>query len=188
MFCGAGKMAESIASFTVTTMAWFSNHYRCARCGRNWTDEWSCMCDDDCPHCGARHMTPADSDDLTTVIERNGDRFLVLWSPEAAERDPAYRELGSFATRDRRSGSSQRADPAEAWVAVNRTLILDYIPLTHSPRAPSGGVRFGGVGAAPAPVLRNHGSGRPRVTARPNYVGLPARAGRGRTNGAKAPG
>jgi hypothetical protein len=34
-------------------------------------------------------------------------------------------------------------------------------------------------GAAPADVPRTHVSGRPRVTVRPNYVGLPARAGRG---------
>jgi hypothetical protein len=34
-------------------------------------------------------------------------------------------------------------------------------------------------GAAPAGVLRTHTSGRPWVTVRPKYVGLPVRAGRG---------
>ena len=34
-------------------MAWFLNFYRCARCKRVWLDQWSCTCDDDCPHCGA---------------------------------------------------------------------------------------------------------------------------------------
>lgn len=57
------------------------------------------MCDDDCPRCGARHMTPYKSDDLTTIIEPEGDEFVVLWSPETAEHDPDYRELGSFPTR-----------------------------------------------------------------------------------------
>ena len=33
-------------------MAWFRNYYRCARCGHEWTDEWSATCEDDCPHCG----------------------------------------------------------------------------------------------------------------------------------------
>jgi hypothetical protein len=80
-------------------MAWFLNHYKCARCNRRWTDEWSCMCDDDCPHCGARHMSPCKSDDLTHVIEKDGDKFTVLWSPETAEYDPDYRELGTFRTR-----------------------------------------------------------------------------------------
>ncbi len=80
-------------------MAWFLNHYKCARCHRGWTDDWSCMCDDDCPHFGARHMSPYKSDDLTHLIEPDGNKFVVLWSPETAEHDPDYRELGKFATR-----------------------------------------------------------------------------------------
>ncbi len=39
-------------------MAWFLNHYTCYRCDQDWSDAWSCMCDDECPHCGARDMTP----------------------------------------------------------------------------------------------------------------------------------
>jgi hypothetical protein len=44
-------------------------------------------------------MSPCESDDLTEVIEHDGGEFVVLWSPETAEHDPAYRELGRFATR-----------------------------------------------------------------------------------------
>ena len=80
-------------------MAWYRNYYECARCGYEWPDEWSCMCDDDCPHCGARHMSPYDSDELTEVIEQDGEQFVVLWSPETAEHSPDYRELGRFPTR-----------------------------------------------------------------------------------------
>ena len=80
-------------------MAWFSNHYICERCDTTWTDEWSCMCDDDCPKCGARHMTPFKSEDLTEVIEQREDAFIVLWSPETAENRPDYRELGRFQSR-----------------------------------------------------------------------------------------
>jgi DNA-directed RNA polymerase subunit RPC12/RpoP len=47
----------------------FQNHYQCARCGHTWTDEWSAMRDDDCPHCGARHMSPYKSEE----IEEEGD-------------------------------------------------------------------------------------------------------------------
>jgi hypothetical protein len=57
------------------------------------------MCEDDCPQCGARHMTPYDSNDLTTMIERDGSEFVVLWSPETAEDDADYRELGRFPTQ-----------------------------------------------------------------------------------------
>lgn len=45
-------------------MPWFRNYYRCARCGEEWTDDWSATCDDDCPHCGARHMSPYKSEDV----------------------------------------------------------------------------------------------------------------------------
>ena len=80
-------------------LAWFLNRYDCDRCGTSWTDEWSCTCDDDCPKCGARHMSPSDSDDLTIVVEQDGDKFVVLRSPETAEHDPDYRELAYFSTR-----------------------------------------------------------------------------------------
>lgn len=80
-------------------MAWFRNYYECARCGRKWPDEWSCMCDDDCPYCGARHMSPYDSDDLTEIIDEEGGAFVVLRSPDTAEHYADYRELGRFGTR-----------------------------------------------------------------------------------------
>ena len=89
-------------------MAWFLNYYTCARCGRDWTDEWSCMCDDDCPHCGARHMSPYESDDLTDVIEKRDGEYVVLRSPETAEHQPAYRKLGSFRTKKE----------AERWLTI----------------------------------------------------------------------
>jgi hypothetical protein len=44
-------------------------------------------------------MTPADSEDLTHVIEEQGDEYVVLWSPETAEHRPEYCELASFRTR-----------------------------------------------------------------------------------------
>lgn len=80
-------------------MAWFCNYYTCDRCEKSWTDEWSAMCDDDCPYCGARHMSPCKSDDLTKVIEREGRDYVVLRSPETAGYDPDYHELGRFWSR-----------------------------------------------------------------------------------------
>jgi DNA-directed RNA polymerase subunit RPC12/RpoP len=50
-------------------MSWFRNYYRCVRCHRTWTDEWSATCDDYCPHCGARHMSPYKSE----VVEHDED-------------------------------------------------------------------------------------------------------------------
>ena len=42
----------------------FRNVYKCERCGYGWEDVWSCGCDDDCPQCGARHMSPVESDEI----------------------------------------------------------------------------------------------------------------------------
>ena len=80
-------------------MAWYRNYYKCANCDREWPDEWSCMCDDDCPYCGARHMSPYDSDDLTEIVSEDGGEFVVLWSPGTAEHHADYCELGRFASR-----------------------------------------------------------------------------------------
>jgi hypothetical protein len=80
-------------------MAWFLNFYECDRCGHEWTDEWSCMCDDECPECGARHMSPYKGDDLTELVEQDGADFVVLRSSDIAEHDPDYEEIGRFPTR-----------------------------------------------------------------------------------------
>lgn len=82
-------------------MAWYLNVYRCDRCNKVWTDEWSCMCDDECPHCGFRDMTPFRSEDLTELVTQAGKEFIVLRSPDTAEHDPDYEELGRFPTRDK---------------------------------------------------------------------------------------
>jgi hypothetical protein len=41
----------------------FRNYYKCYRCHEEWEDVWSATCDDDCPHCGARHCSPYKSED-----------------------------------------------------------------------------------------------------------------------------
>ena len=41
----------------------FRNYYRCAGC-YEWEDVWSATCDDDCQQCGARHMSPYESEDV----------------------------------------------------------------------------------------------------------------------------
>ncbi|MGC2812924.1 MAG: hypothetical protein WA303_21465 [Bradyrhizobium sp.] len=46
-------------------------------------------------------MTPFKSEDLTTLIEEDGREFVVLWSPETAEHEPDYRELGRFPSHEK---------------------------------------------------------------------------------------
>jgi hypothetical protein len=81
-------------------MAWFRNHYHCERCDGTWVDEWSSMCDDDCPDCGARHMSLLHSDDLTEIVEKQAHLFVVLRSPLSAEHTPDYDVVASFPTLD----------------------------------------------------------------------------------------
>jgi hypothetical protein len=44
-------------------------------------------------------MSPNDSDDLTEIISEEDGAFIVYWSPETAEHDADYREIGRFPTR-----------------------------------------------------------------------------------------
>ena len=53
-------------------MAQFLNRYRCARCGNRWSDVWDCGVDDDCPKCGARHMSPVKSTELDEDDDEEG--------------------------------------------------------------------------------------------------------------------
>ena len=77
-------------------MTWFRNHYECYRCDHEWTDEWSCACDDECPSCGARHASPVDSDDLTITIDEEDGEYVVRRSPPSAEHNPDYEEVVRF--------------------------------------------------------------------------------------------
>ena len=79
-------------------MAWFRNYYRCEQCRSEWEDEWSSMCEDDCPTCDARHMTPYDGDDLTRIIEEREGEFIVYGSPATAEHYPNYERIAKFPT------------------------------------------------------------------------------------------
>ena len=94
-------------------MAWFLNVYRCERCTKIWTDEWSCLCDDECPHCGARDMSPFRSEDLTELelVLQEKDQFIALRSPGTAEHDPDYEELGRFPTRAKADEFLAELDP-----------------------------------------------------------------------------
>jgi hypothetical protein len=80
-------------------MAWFLNQYLCDECNREWQDEWSATCDDDCPYCGSRHMAPYDSIDLTEIIEEFKGKFMVYRSRDSAEDSADYELIGECNTR-----------------------------------------------------------------------------------------
>jgi hypothetical protein len=43
---------------------WYQIDYRCADCGHEWQEEWSCACDSECPECGAGDNEARDWRDL----------------------------------------------------------------------------------------------------------------------------
>ncbi len=46
------------------TEAKWRNFYRCPQCGHEWKDDWDSQCDDDCPKCGCRHVSPYKSEEI----------------------------------------------------------------------------------------------------------------------------
>jgi hypothetical protein len=46
-------------------------------------------------------MSPCHSEDGTEFIERDGDEFVAIRSPDTAEHDPDYCEVGRFPTREK---------------------------------------------------------------------------------------
>jgi hypothetical protein len=46
-------------------------------------------------------MTPFESENLTEIVEQDGEEFVAIRSPDTAEHDPDYRELGRFPTREK---------------------------------------------------------------------------------------
>jgi|HubBroStandDraft_6_1064221.scaffolds.fasta_scaffold1072398_2 hypothetical protein len=80
-------------------MTWILKYYQCSRCGTEWTDAWSCACNDRCPRCRAE-IEPYDDEDLTYMIEPGPDgTFVVMFSPEEAEDSPDYVSIGVFTSR-----------------------------------------------------------------------------------------
>lgn len=81
-------------------MPWFINHYECDKCGCQWEDAWSAMCDDQCPNCGAKDMSPSDSIDKTLYINETDSEFQVYKMPHDATSDADYELIAEFDTRE----------------------------------------------------------------------------------------
>lgn len=52
--------------------SWFLNIYICPECGEEWDDEWESACDDICPYCGARDISPVKSEPIVSDEEDSG--------------------------------------------------------------------------------------------------------------------
>jgi hypothetical protein len=58
----------------------YENFYRCDACDCEWSDVWSCGCDDECPECGC-DTSPHDSIDLMPELDDDA---------EGVEEDPEF--------------------------------------------------------------------------------------------------
>ncbi len=82
-------------------VAWYLNKYECSNCDAVWDDEWSCMCDDECPNCGASDHSPVASSDMSAFTEENGDgSFSVYYSPPDAEHAAEYVLLATLTSKN----------------------------------------------------------------------------------------
>jgi hypothetical protein len=55
----------------------FRNYYYHVECSADWTDDWDCACNDDCPSCGAE-IEPYMSVELTDDGNETDD--IVIWA------------------------------------------------------------------------------------------------------------
>lgn len=82
-------------------MAWYSNTYHCPDCQAVWDSEWSCGCDEPCPDCGVRNISPVSSEDRSVVVEPKQDGSWALWrSLCTADEAPAYELVGVLMSKD----------------------------------------------------------------------------------------
>jgi hypothetical protein len=58
------------------------------------------MVDDECPICGARDMVPYGAHELTFLVMKEADVYVVFRSPATAEHTRDYEEIGEFSTRE----------------------------------------------------------------------------------------
>lgn len=76
----------------------FLNHYRCP-CGAEWSDEWSCMCNDLCPVCD-KEIEPYDSEDLSTTVCEVDNEDPEFFSVYAHRKEGGVECVGDFGTHD----------------------------------------------------------------------------------------
>lgn len=80
------------------TERWVKDWLFCPNCGHKNITQFAAMCDDDCPMCGERHMSPIKSSDLTEILKPYDGAFAIFRSDDSAEHLPNYRVVEIFGT------------------------------------------------------------------------------------------
>jgi hypothetical protein len=97
----------------------FRNHYKCDRCGTEWSGVWPAIVEDDCPACGARHIPPYKTEDAD-----DNDNTACVVSP-SCERIVGANFLKPISTAPRLILRSQR----RTMTHISRVLRLTLLAL-----------------------------------------------------------
>jgi hypothetical protein len=92
-------MSESTPLDQQVMAQWFEKYYHCPICDTEWTDEWSCLCNDKCPNCNAE-IEPFDSVDLSRPLTKEdylGAARLIFGSSDASASDVTDDEARQYA-------------------------------------------------------------------------------------------
>ena len=61
--CSCGEIVYSKLTKEESKQQEFINFYHCPECDHEWEDKWMATCDDACPRCGMRNVSPYNSID-----------------------------------------------------------------------------------------------------------------------------
>lgn len=68
------RMNLQTAFDTDLMVEWYEKHYHCSECGTEWTDEWSCTCNDRCPGCNVE-TEPKSHIDLSRPLQEKDFKY-----------------------------------------------------------------------------------------------------------------
>lgn len=100
----------------------FENHYHCPDCDTEWTDWWSCACDDECPSCGY-DISPCNWHDHAAPTYEPGAEGMPQAVIPGAEREPVRQTLERKMEGGKRSEKPQR-EPGGLFGDASRQLDL----------------------------------------------------------------
>lgn len=99
-------MNSQAALETHLVVEWYEKHYQCSECGTEWTDEWSCTCNDRCPGCN---------------VETEPDSYIDLSRP-LDEKDFEYAARRLFAKGELANAPSGLVSPEIAKIYAQASL------------------------------------------------------------------
>ncbi len=67
---------------------WYKKYYVCPRCATEWTDEWSCLCNDRCPKCALEIIPVSWEDKCRPLLRKDYEEAEQEARSRRADRKP----------------------------------------------------------------------------------------------------